>query len=142
MIIPLTLPRVSLGLVGTTFLGFGIAFLLVPERMAEVVELEARTSRPLIEIRAMYGGFEVGLGVFFLVAIARTRWIRAALAAQILGLGGLAVGRIYGMAATSADRLMVLFAGLEIAGVVLGIVAFRAAKTALINARAERRTYD
>ncbi len=137
-----TFPRISLGLVGATFAILGIAFLVAPNEMAAIVGLETRRLRPLVEIRAMYRGFELGLGIFFLVAAIRTRWIRAALAAQILGLAGLAFGRIVGMALSQPDRLMMAFATIEIAGAALGAAAFRVAKTAHMNSRSDRRKYD
>ena len=139
---PLALPRISLGLVGTTFILLGLAFLFSPERMALIVGLEVQKPRPLIEVQAMYGGFELGLGTFFLVAAARTRWIRAALAAQVLGLAGLASGRLVGLTQSRPDRLMLVFAVVEIAGAVVGGVAFRVAKPALMNPRTERRADD
>ncbi len=138
----LALPRISLGLIGTTLALLGLGFLFSPERMAAAVGLEVQKPRPLTEIRAMYGGLELGLGVFFLVAAAKTRWIRAALAAQTLGLAGLAGGRLLGIAATKSDRLMLSLAMVEIAGAVLGGIAFRVAKPALMNPRNERRADD
>jgi uncharacterized membrane protein len=132
--------------VGTIFLLLGLAFLVAPEQMAPTVGLELRKPRPAIEIRAMYGGFELGLGVFFLVAAARTRWIRAALAAQTLGLAGLALGRIAGIMATRTagrtDRLMMALVVVEVAAATLGAIAFRVAKPALMNPRTERRVDD
>ncbi len=75
-------PRFSLGVTGLLFVGLGLAFLLDPQRMADVIGMRADRPRHVVELRAMYGGFELGLGIFFLIAIGRTRWIRAALAAQ------------------------------------------------------------
>jgi hypothetical protein len=131
----LALPRTSLGLAGVTFVGVGLAFLIDPDRLSSIVEIEARRPRASIELRAMYGGFELGLGVFFLVAAARSRWTRAALAAQVLTLSGLALGRLWGMFVTNTDRLMLLFAAIDIGGAVVGAIAFRAAKSALMNHR-------
>lgn len=135
----MTFPRVSLGLVGAVLLGLGIAFLVAPEAMAEVIAIRFEHPRTAIEITAMYGGFEVGLGIFFLVAATRERWIRAALAVQFLGLGGLALGRLIGMAqAPAGDRLMLGFFLLETAGAGIGLWAFQRARVALATSHFER----
>lgn len=131
----MTLARVSLAITGVLFVILGLAFLVEPGRMANIVGIEADRGRASIEVRAMYGGLELALGVFFLVATSRTRWFRAALAVQALGFAGLAAGRIVGMALDGVDRRMIGLTVIEIGGAVLGLVAFRQAKNALLAVR-------
>lgn len=128
-------PRFSLGVTGLLFVGLGVAFLIDPHRMADLVGIRTDRARHLIEVRAMYGGFEIGLGLFFLVAIGRTRWIRAALAAQTLGFSGLAGGRLIGLMFDGSDRLMLGFLAIELAGALMGAVAFRQALVAFMASR-------
>jgi hypothetical protein len=119
---------------GAVFLALGLAFLVDPERMAAIVGIVARHPKPSTEVRAMYGGLEIGLGSFFLVASVRLRWIRAALAAQSLVLGSLCLGRLIGMALTNpSDRTMLSFALFEATGALIGLLAFRRAKEELLH---------
>jgi len=121
-------------LTGLVFLGFGIAFLVDPEALAKAARLRLAQPRAYAEIRAMYGGLEVGLGLFFLVASQRTRWFRAALGAQVFALFGLAGGRLIGMIQLPAfDGLMMTFFVIEAIGGVIGLITFRYAKEVLLN---------
>lgn len=139
----MTFPRVVLWLSGAGFLAFGLLFLVDPAGTIDTVGIRLDSAVSVIEIRAMYGGLEIGLGVFFFVAAFRERWVRAGLGAQILTMGGLAAGRGIGMlAAGQADRLMVLYLAVEIGAAVIGVLAFRHAKLVLINNRFERRRVD
>ena len=72
----------------------------------------------------MYGGLELGLGMFFGVAIAKPQWRRPALVAQTLGLSTLAAARLAGIV---RDRprgalMKALFAA-ESAAAVMGAIA-------------------
>jgi hypothetical protein len=81
------------------------------------------------EIIAMYCGLQTGLGVFFLAAAARSRWVRAGLAAQIAVFTGLALGRLIGM--VTRGVYSGLFVGsliLELVGALIGLIAFQRAR--------------
>jgi len=128
------LVKAVLILSGLVFLGFGIAFLADPEGLAKMAGLRFAQPRASAEIRAMYGGLQVGLGLFFLVASHRTRWIRAALAVQALTLFGLAGGRLIGMIHLPGfDGLMTLFFTIEVLGGIVGLITFRHAKEVLLG---------
>jgi hypothetical protein len=97
IIIGVTIPAVILALASLSFIGFGVAFVMSPAEMAGVVGLAAETPSALTEVRAMYGGLEIALGVVLLTML------RGA-TAQIVGLrvaafafGGLALGRLTGL---------------------------------------------
>jgi hypothetical protein len=89
--------RAALIAAATGFAGFGIACLLQPDNMLQRVDIRARSARGTTELRAMYGGMELGLGIFFAAAIFRREWRCPALWAQALGLGGLAASRLAGV---------------------------------------------
>lgn len=117
------LARASLGIAALTFLGFGAWFLLRPGAIDGMGVLLG-SSAARTEIRAMYGGLEVGLGVFFGISALRTSWLRPALFGQMTTLGGLAAGRIVGMVAEGViDPSILLFTALELAGAALALVA-------------------
>ncbi|MCC7132515.1 MAG: DUF4345 family protein [Gemmatimonadales bacterium] len=139
----MTFPRVVLGLTGAVFVTLGLGFLVAPEGLLGLMKIQVSPERALLEIRAMYGGLELGLGVFFIVAVFRERWIRAALGAQFLVLGGMGSTRLLALLfAGRSDRLMVAFAVAEVIGAVLGIGAFGQARRILVNNRFERRRVD
>jgi hypothetical protein len=119
------LARLSLGLSALVLLGFGVAVLLDPAvlRSAGVVAPEAAGA---VELRAFYGGLELGLAAFLLLALRRPEWYVPALAMQVLALGGVATARLIGIVLTPTSEALV-FASLlvEAAGAALGIAALR-----------------
>ena len=119
----LTLARISLVLTAMVFGGFGLTFLLWPE-VLEITEVTLATPMAVTEIRAFYGGMELGFAIFFALAAARPSWFRPALVAQIGALGGLASGRIFGLIVDgSPDSLHFLLTGTEITGALIGGLA-------------------
>jgi hypothetical protein len=93
----MNLSRIALITAASGFAGFGVACLIRPKSMLARVDVRARSARGTTELRAMYGGFELGLGAFFGVAALKPQWSRPALLVQALGLGGLAASRLAGI---------------------------------------------
>ncbi len=130
----MSLPRLSLLLSGIGFLALGAYFLLFPDGLFQLFNVTSPPNHMLVEIGAMYGGLEIGLGVAFLVCSSQARWVRSALAVQISVFGGLAAGRLFGMMSRGiTGRMFVGFLLVELAGMVLGIVAFRRARQMMIQ---------
>ena len=112
-------PRAVLVVVGLIFIALGVAFLLNAQSAANLVFLRS-TGINRVSIRAVDGGLQLGLGVFFLVANARERWIRAGLGAVMLTCGGLAFGRTVGMLKEGQfDRAQIAFVAGELFAVVI-----------------------
>lgn len=83
----------------------GISFLLIgtntfhdPLAAMAPVELNINTVSALNELRATYGGLQIGMGLFLLAGIACKSMTRPALLAQALIVGGLASGRLISIA--------------------------------------------
>ena len=95
----MNLSRIALVTAAAGFAGFGIACLIRPKNMLNRVDVRAKSARGTTELRAMYGGLELGLGAFFAAAAARPEWSSPALLAQTLGLGSLAASRLVGILA-------------------------------------------
>ena len=56
--------------------GFGVWLLVKPEALGGIgINLDGPSAR--IDIRATYGGFELGVAAFLLVCAARAEWRRA-----------------------------------------------------------------
>ncbi|MCO5168882.1 MAG: DUF4345 domain-containing protein [Planctomycetes bacterium] len=119
----MTLARCSLALTAVAFAAFGLWLLVAPQALGQVgVELPTPAARA--EIRAFYGGLELGLAAFFAVAAARPAWFAPGLLAQALGLGGVVLGRLTGVVVDGAtDPLLLALMGAEAAGCALGVVA-------------------
>jgi hypothetical protein len=120
----MNLSRIALITAASGFAGFGIACLVRPKSMLNRVDIQAKSARGTTELRAMYGGLELGLGAFFAIAAAKSEWSRPALLAQTLGLGGLAVSRLAGILSDHPrGQLMKLLFVAESSAAVVGGVA-------------------
>jgi hypothetical protein len=82
------LARLSLGLTAAAFGGFGAWLLVKPDALGKV-GVEVPTPAARAEIRAFYGGLELGMAAFFAAAAARPTWFEPALILQSATLGGL-----------------------------------------------------
>jgi hypothetical protein len=120
----MNLSQIALITAASGFAGFGLACLIRPKSMLERVDVRAKSARGTTELRAMYGGLELGLGAFFALAAAKNDWSRPALLAQTLGLGSLAASRLAGIVRDHPrGRLMKALFVAESSAAVLGAVA-------------------
>jgi hypothetical protein len=120
----MNLSRIALITAAAGFTGFGIACLVRPKSMLNRVDVRARSARGATELRAMYGGLELGFGAFFAAAAAKPEWSRPALVAQALGLGALAASRLAGIVSDHPrGRLMKVLFATEASAAVLGVAA-------------------
>lgn len=93
----------------------GLAFLLIgahtfadPLAAMAPVELNVGTVSALNELRANYGGLQIGMGLLLLAGLWRTALTGPALLAQALLVGGLAVGRLVSLALDGQPNDLVL----------------------------------
>lgn len=91
------LVRVVLVLAGLGFLGFGVAITWAPAQVLSGVGISG-TAAGLVELRAFYGGLELGLGAFLLACARRPDWQRPGLWLVALVNGGIGVTRLLGIA--------------------------------------------
>ncbi len=87
-----------LALAGLGFLGFGLWFLIDPIGPLAAIGITATGAPAATEFRAFYGGLEVGLAALLLAAAARPAWRQAGLWLVLATNGGIAVGRLIGVA--------------------------------------------
>lgn len=85
-------------LAGLGFLGFGLWFLVDPIAPLAAIGITATGAPAATEFRAFYGGLEVGLAALMLYAAAKPQWRIAGLWLVIATNGGIAAGRLLGVA--------------------------------------------
>jgi hypothetical protein len=125
MMTPVRFARFSLIIAALGLIGFGLPLLVKPSLLG-IVGVGLDRPAAATEIRAFYGGLELGLAAFFMAACRRDAWLRPALFAQTAGFGGVVAARVIGILIDrSAEPLILLFAAIEAAGAILGPVALR-----------------
>lgn len=93
--------KITRGFLLVSALGFlliGINTFRDPLAALAGVELAVNTVSALNELRANYGGLQIGMALFLLTGLIRPDMTRPALLAQMLLVGGLAIGRVVSIA--------------------------------------------
>ena len=104
------------------FVVVGAGFLLIPQQFGHVLELSLPTAMARTDVRATYGGLELGLGIFLILCVVRREWIRPGLWALALTVGGFATGRVVGFVAEGTiNNFMLFFLVLELAVALLAV---------------------
>lgn len=75
---------------------FGLLYLFSPQTLAGVAGLEANASG-LTDIRATYGGFQIGFALFLFWSCCNDNRLANALAATGLIFASVGLGRLYGL---------------------------------------------
>lgn len=119
------LARVSLILAAIAYAGFGVATLFFPSVLG-IVGVELTRPAAATEIRAFYGGLELGMALFLARAAADPAWFRPALFAQAATLCGVAASRVLGMAIDGGvEPLTVALCAAEATGGLVGWIGLR-----------------
>lgn len=85
---------------------FGLLLLVAPEKLSlAMIALSHPTA--LTEVRAFYGGVELAIAVFFVLAFRNINLQQAAIILSVLIYAGLTVGRVYGLFADGREGLYV-----------------------------------
>ena len=87
--------RIVLVLAALMFALFGAWLLVIPEQLGEWLDVTAASPVGLTEIRAFYGGYEIGLALFLLLGL-RRRFTAASCYCLAFTLTCVALSRIYG----------------------------------------------
>jgi len=125
---PWTRNRILVLLSAAIFLFFGAWLFAVPAAL-EGIGIKAITPEGRIDLRATYGGLELGLAAFLLVAQACPAWHRSALLLSALCIGGLGAGRLGGiLLAGEGTSLMWFFLAIEAVGATVLFWAYRSAE--------------
>ena len=120
-----TRDRILILLSAGIFVFFGGWLFAIPNAL-EGIGIKMTTAEAVIDVRATYGGLELGLAAFLLVAQACPAWHRAALLLSALCIGGFGAGRLGGiLLAGEGTPLMWFFLAIEAAGFALLFWAYR-----------------
>lgn len=114
--------KLSIGITGAAFAGFGTALLIKPDILKKI-GIRGRGADARTELRAMYGGMELGFGAFFALALKNPEWRRPALTAILCGIGALGATRIATAIAEGAESISYLMAGPEVAASTMAAIA-------------------
>ena len=122
----MSLPRVVLLGSALPFAAIGLAFLLAPGQMAGFVGVSLAGATADADVRAVYGGLQLGCAAVLVTAASRPHWWRPGVAAQLALYGGLAGARFVSLpiAGVPSALGLALHAG-ELLGVVAGWWAWR-----------------
>jgi hypothetical protein len=100
--------------------GMGMAFIARPD-LIEIAGVGALSPSGVVEVRAVYGGLELGVGAFFVLAALRREWHRAGLWLQTLSLGTMFLVRALFLIGTDpVDDIQLLLVSAEAFGAGLG----------------------
>lgn len=111
---------------GLSFGAFGVWAVAAPAGLAGLLHFGLETPGAVTEIRAFYGGLELGLCTFMLTAVVHRSLVPGALLALTFIAGGIALARIAGLLIDgSLSGLMIGALVWEMAGAVLGLAAYR-----------------
>ena len=89
------LGKIVLWLSAVIFGSYGIVCLIWPELPAEYAGLMIDSGDAWVEIAAMYGGLQTGLGLFCLLAALNPNFYKTGLVVLIFCIGSLALARLY-----------------------------------------------
>jgi Domain of unknown function (DUF4345) len=90
--------RAYLYFVGAMGLLFGVWYLVAPVAWTDPTGFGPLGPNALTDVRATYGGFQIGLGLFTIWAALDTSRVRMAMVLQLLTIGAIASCRIVGFA--------------------------------------------
>jgi len=89
------LGKIILWITAVSFAAYGVACLVWPALPADYAGLAINSGDAYSEMGAMYGGLQIGFGLFCLLGATRTGYFRPALVLLVLCVGLLALGRAY-----------------------------------------------
>lgn len=122
-----TISRVVLWLLGLSFAGFGLWALAMPYAFASAIGFELSNAAALTEMRAFYGGLELGLGIFFVLCAVRPNLVRAGLTLGVVALASVASTRLLGLIMDNSwNALMLGVLASEVLGIIACLWALRA----------------
>jgi hypothetical protein len=105
---------------------FGFWYLLAPASLTDPTGFGPLRPNALTDVRATYGGFQIGSGLFLLWAVADPARVRTALVLQTITIAAIASCRIVGIAIDgSPNGFLISALASEITFTAIGLFALR-----------------
>ncbi|MWV16335.1 DUF4345 domain-containing protein [Pseudomonas sp. L-22-4S-12] len=89
--------RIFLAVQALILAGFGLAYLVRPHELANLSGMLLMAPAAITDVRAYYGGLQLGLAAYLLLALARLDLLRPALSLLVLLYAALALTRMAGL---------------------------------------------
>ena len=116
--------RLVLWLSAVAFAAIGAAFLLAPVAMAARVGVSLAGATAANDVRAVYGGLQLGVGACLAWLAWRPDTLRAGLTLQLFGFGGLAAARFASLLLDGyPGALGLALHGAEVVAIAFGVAA-------------------
>jgi hypothetical protein len=94
---------------GSAFLfAFGLLALVLPERLAQLVDLSLASPSAFADLRAMYGGLSLAVALFLLRGARDPAWLAPGLFMIVATLAAAAGARLYSIAVSGMPNELVL----------------------------------
>ena len=117
-----TLARLLVAINAAIFGTWGIAFLLQPVALAAKLDIALTSPSAIADLRAMYGGMNIGFAIAFGLGVRYAAWLRPTLIIATLASTGLATGRLLTMAIDGRPSLFIIALLIsELTGVAFGV---------------------
>jgi hypothetical protein len=118
--------KLVLCLSAANFLAAGLFALVLPAANASIIQIQLGGVISSSDLRAVYGGLRIGIGLFFAWAVSTGHW-RPGLIAAVAVFGGNVLGRLVSLLADGVPETPgLLLLGFEVIAVVLvGIALMR-----------------
>lgn len=94
------LNKIILSITSIAFVGYGIFCFFNPDSAADIIGYTLTTQDATMELVAMYGGMQLTIGIFCGLGIFRPDYVKPSLLLTTLGLGSLAISRLYSIVVT------------------------------------------
>lgn len=118
--------KIVLWLFGLITLVLGVYSFFAPASIAQMVGLGPIAPGGTTEIRAFYGGLEIGIGLYWILTAIKPAITRAGLYSMVFVWGAVALTRGIGVLLdSSASSTMLGALGLETVATVLAIIALK-----------------
>lgn len=117
--------KIYLYLMGLMSVVFGVGYLVKPELFTAPMGFGALAPSALTDVRATYGGFQIGMGLFMFWCAGHDSRIYTGMLLTLLSVAGIAACRAIGMFAldgSSDNQTLLATLGLEVTLTIITIV--------------------
>ena len=123
------LGKIVLGVTAAALISYGLICFFIPDIPAGYIGYLLTNADARIELIAMYGGLEIGLGLLCVVGLLKSRYEKPALLSISLLLGGLFLARVISLLLVDGAVTEYTYGAIGLEGVTSLLAAIAFAKT-------------